>query len=94
MNYPKKPGFNLYQLRHCACIKYSVKTWFLKNLSVCQSVYIFAKNSNGFTKKTGEENHKEGKRGIEINLKWTLTRLGPKLQIFISIHFLSFSVNQ
>ena len=20
MNYPKKPGFNLYELRHCACI--------------------------------------------------------------------------
>jgi len=34
MNYTKKPGFNLYQLRHCAYITYSVKTWFLKNLSV------------------------------------------------------------
>ena len=34
VNYPKKPGFNLYQLRHCAYITYSVKTWFLKNLSV------------------------------------------------------------
>ena len=36
MNYPKKPGFNLYQLRHCAYITFSVKTWFLKNLSVCK----------------------------------------------------------
>ena len=34
MRYPKKPGFNLYQLRHCAYITYSVKTWFLKILSV------------------------------------------------------------
>ena len=34
MNYPKKQVFNLYQLRHCAYITYSVKTWFLKNLSV------------------------------------------------------------
>ena len=40
MNYPKKPGFNLYQLRHCACITYSVKTWFLKNLSVL-NIYNF-----------------------------------------------------
>ena len=24
---PKKTGFNLYQLRHCAYITYSVKTW-------------------------------------------------------------------
>ena len=30
----KKPGLNLYQSRHCAYITYSVKTWFLKNLSV------------------------------------------------------------
>ena len=35
MNYPKKKGFNLYQSRHCAYITYSVKTWFLKILSVC-----------------------------------------------------------
>ena len=34
MNYPKKPGFNLYQSRHCAYITYSVKTWFLKILSL------------------------------------------------------------
>ena len=34
MNYPKKPGFKLYQSRHCAYIIYSVKTWFLKNLYV------------------------------------------------------------
>ena len=34
MNYPKKPGFNLHQLRHCAYITYSVKTWFLKFFSV------------------------------------------------------------
>ena len=34
MNYPKKPGFNLYASRHCAYITYSVKTWFLKSLSV------------------------------------------------------------
>ena len=34
MNYPKKPGFNLYQSRHCAYITYGVKTWFLKILSV------------------------------------------------------------
>ena len=38
MNYPKKPGFNLYQSRHRvvtnrAYITYSVKAWFLKNLS-------------------------------------------------------------
>ena len=39
MNYPKKPGFNLYQLRHCAYITYIGKTWFLKNLSVEQSQY-------------------------------------------------------
>ena len=35
MNYPKKPGFNLYRSRHCAYITYSVKTWCLKNLSIC-----------------------------------------------------------
>ena len=34
MNYPKKTGLNLYQSRHCAYITYSMKTWFLKNLSV------------------------------------------------------------
>ena len=28
MNYPKKPGFNLYQSRHCAYKTYSLKTWF------------------------------------------------------------------
>ena len=37
MNYPKKPGFNKYQSRHCASIIYRVKTWFLKNLSVFRS---------------------------------------------------------
>ena len=36
LNYTKKPCFNPYQLRHCAYIPYSVKTWFLKNLSVHQ----------------------------------------------------------
>ena len=51
MNYPKIPGFNLYQSRHCAYITYSVKTWVLKNLSVeeenfteviyVQSIYIY-----------------------------------------------------
>ena len=34
MNYPKKPGFNLYQSLHCAYITYSVKTWFFKPLSI------------------------------------------------------------
>ena len=34
MNYPKKPGLYLYESRHCAYITYSVKTWFLRNLSV------------------------------------------------------------
>ena len=34
MNCPKKTGFNLYRSRHCAYITSSVKTWFLKNLSV------------------------------------------------------------
>ena len=33
MNYPKKPGFNMYESRHCANITCSVKTWFLKSLS-------------------------------------------------------------
>ena len=37
LNYPKKPGFNLYQSWHCAYITYSVKTWFLKK-SLC-SIY-------------------------------------------------------
>ena len=36
MNYPKKTGINLYQFQHCAYLTYSVKTWFLKNLSVVQ----------------------------------------------------------
>ena len=40
MNYPKKPCFNLYESRHCAYITYSVKNWFLKNLSVPYS-FIF-----------------------------------------------------
>ena len=31
----QKSRFNLYQSRHCAYITYNVKTWFLKNLSVC-----------------------------------------------------------
>ena len=35
MHYPKKTGFNLYQLRHCAYITYSFKTWFLK-----RSLYV------------------------------------------------------
>ena len=34
MNYPKKPGFNLYQWQQCAYITCSVKTWFLKILSL------------------------------------------------------------
>ena len=34
MNYPKKPGFNLYQSRHCAYITYSVKSWYFKKISV------------------------------------------------------------
>ena len=34
MNYPKKTSFNLYQSRHWAYLTYSVKTWFLKILSV------------------------------------------------------------
>ena len=34
MNYPKKTGFNLNHSRHCSYITYSVKTWFLKILSV------------------------------------------------------------
>ena len=37
MNYPKKPGFDLYESLHCAYITYRVKTWFFKNLSV----YVF-----------------------------------------------------
>ena len=40
MHYPKKPGFNLYQSRHCAYLTYSVKTWFLKILSINQ--YLFS----------------------------------------------------
>ena len=41
MNYPKKPGFNLYESRHCAYITYGVKTWILKNLSVAEyNTYI------------------------------------------------------
>jgi len=40
VNYPKKPGFNLYQSRHCAYITYSVKTWFLKILSVHQQKFL------------------------------------------------------
>ena len=39
MNYPKKTGFNLYQLRHCTYITYGVKAWFLKNLSVASNFY-------------------------------------------------------
>ena len=42
MNYPKKPGFNLYQLRHCAFITYIVKTWFLKNLSAALAQTLLA----------------------------------------------------
>ena len=34
MNYPKKPGLNLYPSQHCAYKTYNVKTWFLKTLSV------------------------------------------------------------
>ena len=48
MNYSKKPGFNLYQSRHCAYIIYSVKTW--KNLSV------FEKHSY-FYEKPGSTGH-------------------------------------
>ena len=45
MNYPPKKGFNLFESRHCAYnITYSVKTRFLKNLSVCTYVY-----KNNFT---------------------------------------------
>ena len=40
MNYPKKPGFNLYQSRHCAYITYSEKTWFLK---FSLYMYIFSR---------------------------------------------------
>ena len=38
MNYPKKPGFNLYQSRHCAYTTYSLKTWLLKSLSLYQKM--------------------------------------------------------
>ena len=37
---PKKTGFNLYKSRHCAYTTYSVKTCFLKNLSVRKSLSI------------------------------------------------------
>ena len=39
-NYPKNPGFNLYQLRHCAYILYSVITWFLTNISVSYHRFV------------------------------------------------------
>ena len=39
-NYPKKIGFNLYQSRHCAYITYSLKTWFLKNVSVYNYIQL------------------------------------------------------
>ena len=41
MHYPKKPGFNQYQSRHCAYIIFSVKTWFKKNIFVVQAVWQF-----------------------------------------------------
>ena len=44
MNHPKKPGFNLYQSRHCAYVTYSVKTWFLKILSVTFATLSFRFN--------------------------------------------------
>ena len=43
MNYPQKTGFNLYLSRHCAYITYNVKTWFLKNLSVCEAFWFHLK---------------------------------------------------
>ena len=44
MNYPKKTAFNLlFQSRHCSYIIYSVKTWFLKILSVHEE-YSHAKD--------------------------------------------------
>ena len=44
MNYSQKPGFNLYQSRHCVYITYSVKNLFLKK-SLCMYVrfYTFKK---------------------------------------------------
>ena len=47
MNYPKKTGFNLYQLWHCAYITYSVKTWFLKYLSVYAQYYSLCSSVAG-----------------------------------------------
>ena len=38
MNYPKNPGFDLYHSRHYAYLTYSVKTWFLKSLSVFKNI--------------------------------------------------------
>ena len=46
MNYPKKPGFNLYQSQHFAYMIYSVKTWFLKNLSVFAHCYLIGINKH------------------------------------------------
>ena len=40
----RKPGFKLYQSRHCAHITYSVKTWFLKILSVAGG-FVFRKHN-------------------------------------------------
>ena len=39
----KKTGFNLYESRHCAHITYSVKTCFLKNLSVCPVCTVYGR---------------------------------------------------
>ena len=40
MNYPKNPGFILYQSRHCEYITYSAQIWVLKNISVASRIRI------------------------------------------------------
>ena len=66
MNNPKKPGFNLYQSRHCAYITSSVKNWFLKNLSVFQLVLLNNLNSSWIVACQVEK--KESKEGSLANL--------------------------
>ena len=69
---PKKTGFNLYQWQHCACITYSVKTWFLKISLYIKENELLSKKMNSLDEKNSWE--------IWANF-WNSTRKQNKLYV-------------
>ena len=91
MNYPKKPGFNLYQSRHSANITYSVKTWFSKILSVCIYIFIVARGFFNEENKIlyGINEGEQGKQNKEVKMKRKGKRGAKDTKKAVKLSFLS-----